>query len=197
MKTVLVINGHEPYAFAAGQFNDGLFDVAVETLSKEFKVLTTVMKEGYQVEEEHEKFRLADVVIFQFPIYWFSTPGLMKKYFDEVYAYGVFFGMGGENPEVESKYGFDNGLMNGKPYMLSATMNAPMDAFNTADGFFDGKSMDESLLYHIHKTHQFCGMKALPSFGAHNVIKGPQFEADAQKWRLHLENEVVRLFTIA
>ncbi|MHA7944897.1 NAD(P)H-dependent oxidoreductase [Formosa sp. 3Alg 14/1] len=33
-----------------------------------------------------------DKIIFQFPLYWFSSPPLLKKWFDEVLIYGWAFG---------------------------------------------------------------------------------------------------------
>lgn len=33
-----------------------------------------------------------DKIVFQFPLYWFSSPPLLKKWFDEVLAYGWAFG---------------------------------------------------------------------------------------------------------
>jgi len=33
-----------------------------------------------------------DKIVFQFPFYWFSSPPLLKKWFDEVLTYGWAFG---------------------------------------------------------------------------------------------------------
>ncbi|GIP22195.1 NAD(P)H-dependent oxidoreductase [Paenibacillus sp. J22TS3] len=38
-----------------------------------------------------------DRIIFQYPLYWYSTPPLLKKWFDEVLTYGYAFGPGGEH----------------------------------------------------------------------------------------------------
>ncbi|MBE1440856.1 NAD(P)H-dependent oxidoreductase [Paenibacillus sp. OAS669] len=38
-----------------------------------------------------------DRIIFQYPLYWYSTPPLLKQWFDEVLAYGWAFGPGGEH----------------------------------------------------------------------------------------------------
>ena len=134
---------------------------------------------------------------FQFPIYWFSAPALFKKYMDEVYAYGVFFGMGSEsnNSDKPQKYGFSNGLMNGKKYMLSITTNAPEEAYGDPDGFFEGKDLEE-FLFNIHKTHQFCGMEPLKSFAANNVIKEPQPEQHIKELEKHLDATIVEPFSV-
>lgn len=188
MKKVLLINGHEPYAFAEGRFNQTMFEEIENQLKKEFEITKTIIKEGYNPEEEQRKFKDADAIIFQFPIYWFSAPALMKKYIDEVYAHGVFFGMGEEG----KKYGYGNGLMNGKKYMFSITANSPEYAYNDSEQFFEGKSLDESL-FHMHKINEFCGMEALKSFGAYNVIKDPQAENDLKRLKEHMGNVIAEL----
>jgi NAD(P)H dehydrogenase (quinone) len=33
-------------------------------------------------------------VIFQFPLWWFSMPAIMKGWIDRVYAYGFAYGVG-------------------------------------------------------------------------------------------------------
>ena len=40
---------------------------------------------------EQEKLRWADAVIFQFPLWWFSMPAIMKGWFDRVWLPGVTF----------------------------------------------------------------------------------------------------------
>jgi glutathione-regulated potassium-efflux system ancillary protein KefG len=40
-------------------------------------------------------------IIFEFPIYWYSAPPLLKKWFDEVLEYGWAYGPGGH--ELEGK----------------------------------------------------------------------------------------------
>ena len=188
MKNVLLINGHEPYDFAKGEFNSTMYAEIEKTLADKVNIEKTIIKEGYSVEEEQAKFKKADLIIFQFPIYWFSMPAMMKKYLDTVYGYGVFFGMG----DAEAKYGYGNGMMQGKKYMLSITSNAPQEAFNNKDQFFEGLSIEQFLM-NIHKVNEFCGMEALPSFAAYNVIKNPQIELDIQRIQEHLKNEVLTL----
>lgn len=188
MKKVLLINGHEPYAFAEGRFNQTMFDEIENQLEGKYEIAKTIIKDGYNAEEEQGKFKDADLVIFQFPIYWFSVPALMKKYIDEVYAHGVFFGMGEEG----KKYGYGNGMMNGKKYMFSITANSPAYAYNDPEQFFEGKSLDESL-FHMHKINEFCGMEALESFGAYNVIKEPQAEQDLIRLKDHMTKIIAQL----
>lgn len=192
MKTVLLINGHEYYEFSKGQYNSELFKVQEEMLSKYFNVIKTVVNDGYNIKEEQEKFKQADFIIFQFPIYFFNVPAALKKYMDTVYAYGVFFEGGSDNPDL---YGFTNGLMTGKKYMLSVTSNAPEQAYGNPKGFFQGKDL-EDFLFSIHKTHQFCGMESIKSFSANNVIKNPQLEKDVKALRKHLDENIIEPYAV-
>ena len=183
MKTVLLILGKETNDFAKGAYNQGLFDTARNLLKESFDVLTTVVDNGYDVAEEIAKFKAADAVIFQYPVYWFMMPSALKRYLDEVYAYGEFFAFN------DGPYG-SGGLMKGKAFMLSTTWNAPADAFDTPDGFFEGRSVDDVLLP-MRKDQAYCGFDELPHFSCHDIIKNPNFDADRDRYVRHLQ----RVFT--
>ncbi len=184
MKNILIINGHQKFPYAEGRLNQTLFENMVEFLSVKYEIKTTVLEKGYIPEEEQDKFKWADVVILQFPIFWYSVPGLFKAYMDKVYAPGVFF-----MPSCE-KYG-KSGLLNGKKYMLSLTMSSCEKAFSSSESFLEGKSIDE-LLVHLHKTHQYCGMEPLDTFALYNVVKSPQILEFLDK----LQNHVKRVFKL-
>ncbi|GGD09257.1 flavodoxin [Pontibacillus chungwhensis BH030062] len=177
MNNILVINGHEPYPIAEGRLNKTLFDEIVTKLSTKYDVKTTVVSEGYDVKEEQEKFKWADTIVVQTPMYWFSLPGGTKTYMDSVYEPGVFFG-GGE------KYG-ESGLMTGRKYMFSTTWNAPKDAFSNHDEFFKGQDLEEAI-DHLHNMQKYVGMEPLKSFGAFDVIKNPDIDTYMTELRQHL-----------
>ncbi|MFP3597281.1 NAD(P)H-dependent oxidoreductase [Chryseobacterium sp. SIMBA_029] len=48
--------------------------------------------EKIDVKKEQELIESYDNIIFQFPFYWFSSPPLLKKWFDEVLLYGWAYG---------------------------------------------------------------------------------------------------------
>lgn len=78
---------------------------------------------GYQSEDiarEQEKLMWADAVIFQFPLWWFSMPAILKGWIDRVYAYGFAYGVGEHN---ETHWGdrYGEGSMKGKRAMLMVT----------------------------------------------------------------------------
>ncbi|MDR6778479.1 MULTISPECIES: NAD(P)H-dependent oxidoreductase [Paenibacillus] len=178
MKNILIINGHQKYDSSEGKLNRTLMDNMVRLLSEENKIKTTSVQNGYTLSEEQEKFLWADVVIYQTPIYWFSVPGLLKTYMDEVYAYGVFF-------TGAHEYG-SGGLLTDKKYMFSTTWNAPEKAFNDPTQFFNGASL-EAALRHLHSAHAFLGMEPLKSFACYDVIKNPNIPKFIADLDIHLQ----------
>lgn len=48
--------------------------------------------EKIDVESEQKRIEQYDKIVFQFPMYWFSSPPLLKKWLDEVLIYGWAFG---------------------------------------------------------------------------------------------------------
>ncbi|WP_046227312.1 NAD(P)H-dependent oxidoreductase [Paenibacillus dauci] len=182
MNNILIINGHEHYVYSQGRLNKTLFDELIANLSGKFNIQTTVVQEGYDVKEEQEKFKWADVIIFQTPIYWFSLPTMFRRYFDKVYEYGVIF-------QGAEKYG-QGGLLQGKKYMFSTTWNAPESEYNNPEGFFKGKDL-EGTLEHLHYTQRFAGMEPLASFGIHDVISNPDIEKFTAQLRSHLNKVFV------
>lgn len=51
--------------------------------------------EEINVEEEQELLKNHDRIIFQFPMYWYSSPPLLKKWFDVVLTKGWAYGRNG------------------------------------------------------------------------------------------------------
>ncbi len=72
------------------------------------------------VAAEQDKLRRADLVIFQFPMWWFSMPAIMKGWFDRVYAYGFAYGVG-EHSETRWGKRYGEGAFKGKRAMLVVT----------------------------------------------------------------------------
>lgn len=72
------------------------------------------------VKAEQANLLWADTVIFQFPLWWFSMPAILKGWFDRVYALGFAYGVGEHNG---SRWGdrYGEGTMVGKRAMLFVT----------------------------------------------------------------------------
>jgi len=174
MKRVLLLNLHQKYEEAKGNLTRDLLTEAKSFfVNQGYEIKETTIDEGYDVAEELEKFQWADLFFVQSPVYWMGLPWLGKKYIDEVFSAGVHtvtYSSDGRSRTDPSKTYGSGGLMNDKRYMLSFTYNCPKSEFDNPQGFFDGLSLDEANVA-LHKTFQFCGVKAYPSFSVHDVYK--------------------------
>lgn len=189
MKNILLLNGGKQFAHSAGQLNSTLHEAALAHLDRAgFDVRQTSIDGGYDVQEEVEKFLWADVVIYQMPGWWMGAPWTVKKYIDEVFTAGhgsLYASDGRTRSDHTQKYG-SGGLIQGKQYMLSLTWNAPQQAFDEADDFFEGKGVD-AVYFPFHKAQQFLGMSGLPTFLATDVMKRPDVPAALAAYQAHLD----------
>lgn len=175
MKHVLLLNLHQKYeGFANGNLTrDLLKEAKTFFLNHGYEVRETTIEEGYDVAEELEKFKWADLFFVQSPVYWMGLPWLGKKYIDDIFSGGantVTYTSDGRSKNDPSKTYGSGGLMGGKHYMLSFTYNCPKSEFNNPQGFFEGMSVDEANIA-LHKTFQFCGATPYPSYAVHDIYK--------------------------
>lgn len=148
-------------------------------------VVVTDLNEPYVVADEVKKILEADVLIFQTPGWWMTTPWQLIKYEDDVFVSPELCGGDGRTrSDPEKKYG-SGGFLTNKRYVLSTTWNAPLEAFTDPHQFFEGKGLD-GLFMPFHKTMQFLGLKAYPSFMVNDVFKHPTIEADFKRWEAYL-----------
>lgn len=82
-------------------------------------------------------------ILFQFPLYWYSTPSLLKEWFDLVLEYGWAYGKGGD-------------ALNGKTAQVITTAGGSADAYSI--GGSNGYTIPE-LLRPIERTAILCGMQ--------------------------------------
>jgi NAD(P)H dehydrogenase (quinone) len=54
------------------------------------------------VKREQENLLWADTVIFQFPMWWYGMPAILKGWFERVYSLGFAYGLGEHN---DTKWG--------------------------------------------------------------------------------------------
>ncbi|MFA8390100.1 NAD(P)H-dependent oxidoreductase [Burkholderia ubonensis] len=72
------------------------------------------------IAREQAKLKWADVVILQFPMWWFSMPAIMKGWVERVYAYGFAYGVG-EHSDTHWGDRYGEGSLAGKRAMLVVT----------------------------------------------------------------------------
>lgn len=103
------------------------------------------------IEAEQNAIRNADKIVFQFPMYWFNAPSILKEWVDKVYSLGFAFDV--------TKEGYQRRELNGKEFMLAVSMGGAQEAY-------DGekvKSVNECLTPYIY-TSKFCGMKVVEPY---------------------------------
>ena len=188
MKKILFLNGGKQFAHSDGRYNATLHDAALAFMDRAgFDVKQTFIDGGYDVVEEVQKFLWADVIVWQMPGWWMGAPWTVKKYIDEVFTQGhgsLYANDGRTRSDSSQKYG-SGGLLNGKQYMISATWNAPQQAFDDPADFFEAKGVD-AVYFPFHKANQFLGMTGLPTFLAVDVMKVPNIDADVKRYEAHL-----------
>jgi NAD(P)H dehydrogenase (quinone) len=114
------------------------------------------------VAREQEKLLRADLLIFQFPFWWFGLPAILKGWVDRVFAAGLTYG-GGRS--------YSNGVFRGKRAMLSLTTSSPPSSYSPR-----GLSGDiDALLFPIqHGMLYYLGFDVLPPFVAYSVARSSQ-----------------------
>lgn len=136
---------------------------------------------------EQEKLRWADTVIFQFPLWWFSMPAIMKGWFDRVYANGFAYGVGEHNDHHwGDRYG--EGTLTGKRAMLVVTTGGWESHY--APRGINGPI--EDLLFPIqHGMLFYPGFSVLPPLVLYRVQKSAQERFDS--WCTALAQRLDRL----
>lgn len=191
MSKVLIINGHQYYPFSEGKLNATLVDIAVSVLTaKGHSTRVVTMSEVIDVEKELENHQWADVVLLQSPVNWMGITWSFKKYMDQVYTAGMggalCVGDGRTEKAPKENYGM-GGSLNSTKYMLSLTFNAPKEAFDNIDEFFNGRSVDD-LLFPMHMNFKFFGMQPIESFACFDVMKNADIKNDLNRFEDHINN---------
>lgn len=185
---ILLLDGGKTFGHSDGRLNHTLHEIAKEELEKlGHSVKETVIDEGYEVEQEVEKFLWMDTVIWQMPAWWMEEPWTVKKYIDDVFTggHGKLYESDGRHRVNPTKNYGKGGLIQGKNYMLSLTWNAPIEAFTDENEFFEGKGVD-AVYFQFHKANQFLGMSPRETFICNDVIKKPEVERFISEYKAHL-----------
>lgn len=114
-----------------------------------------------------------DVIVLQHPLFWYSTPALLKQWEDLVLEHGWAYGSHGT-------------ALYGKK-VLSAITAGGSEAAYQHDGYHQ-TTIDE-LLLPIKKTANLCGMEYLPPFVVYGTLEmsPEQMKEHAANYRRKLE----------
>ena len=117
MSKVLVISGHPD--LSQSHTNQVILSSLDNALSNvEIRRLDTLYP-NYDIDVEAEQNALlsADIVVLQFPFYWYSVPALLKKWIDDVFSYDFAYGTKGDK-------------LQGKSLILSFTVGGPKESYD-------------------------------------------------------------------
>jgi NAD(P)H dehydrogenase (quinone) len=122
------------------------------------------------IAREHKLLSEADLIIFQFPLWWYSMPGLLKGYIDRVFSMGWAYG-GGQ-------------ALAGKRILVSITTGAPDFAWTP-----EKRGTIKDIFKHLFVgTFGLCGMETLEPF----IVYGAKRHSETDK-ETNLENYKKRL----
>jgi NAD(P)H dehydrogenase (quinone) len=109
---------------------------------------------------EQEKLRWADMIIFQFPLWWYSMPAILKGWVDRVFSFHFAYGVGEHSA---TRYGerFGEGTLAGRRALLSVTAGGP-ESHYAARGI--NGPIDDLLFPIQHGILYYPGIEVLPPF---------------------------------
>jgi glutathione-regulated potassium-efflux system ancillary protein KefG len=125
----------------------------------------------FQIDIDREQARLLahDVIVFQHPLYWYSTPAILKEWQDLVLEHGF-------------AYGSDGTALHGK-ILFNALTAGGLEAAYRAEGY--NHFTIRELLYPIEQTAMLCGMTYLPPFalfGSRTAVEEGRLEGHIADW---------------
>jgi NAD(P)H dehydrogenase (quinone) len=123
---------------------------------------------AHDILEEQKKLSECDLLILQFPLWWFSMPAILKGWVDRVMSMGFAYG-GGQ--------WYDTGGMKGRKAMLSITTGGPEFMYSPR-----GRNGDmEQILFPIqHGILYFCGFEVLPP----HIAYAPAHATEEQRMKM-------------
>jgi len=110
------------------------------------------------VESEQEALLNTDTLVFQYPFYWYSVPGILKEWMDRVLTHGFAYGSEGKK-------------LNGKDLIVSTTIGGPEDSYRP--GGFNNYYVDE-FLKPLMQLSNLTGMNFLPPVISYSMIFIPE-----------------------
>ncbi|MGR3208317.1 NAD(P)H-dependent oxidoreductase [Bacillus glycinifermentans] len=117
-------------------------NITVHELYKEYPDEVIDVEKEQRLLEEHDR------IVFQFPLYWYSSPPLLKKWLDHVLLYGWAYGSTGK-------------ALHGKEFMVAVSAGAGEEAYQA--GGSNHYSISE-LLRPFQATSNFIGTTYLPPY---------------------------------
>ncbi|XP_071374470.1 NAD(P)H dehydrogenase [quinone] 1-like [Centroberyx affinis] len=145
--------------------------------AQETKLAWEEGKLSADITEEHRKLTEADLVIFQFPMYWFTVPAIMKGWMDRVLTLGFAY---------TSEKRYSQGIFKDKRAMLSFTTGSQESMFS-ANGI--NGDMNVTLWPLQNGILHYCGFQVLAPqiYWAPSHIPSEARSTMLEAWRTRLQ----------
>lgn len=143
MKKIMIVSGHTmPEASFANKIilerlAELLPEADIDRLAEEYPDWK------FDIEKEQKRLTEADVIVWQFPIFWYGQPSLLHKWQEEVFTHGF-------------AYGSEGTALTGKTLVLSFTTGAPEELY--AEGAPQNYPI-EAFLPALKNVAALCNMK--------------------------------------
>lgn len=143
MKNVLIVSGHTN--LDASVANKTILDTLAARLPEAEIVKLDKLYPDFRINVEAEQQRLvkADIIVLQFPVFWYGAPSLLSRWMEETFQHGFSHGSTGDK-------------LKGKKLVISLTTGAPEEMY-AHDGAM-GHTIDE-FLYCFESACRLCQME--------------------------------------
>lgn len=130
------------------------------------------------IQSEIDKLKWCDVLIFNFPMYWFSVPAILKGWIDRVFVSGFCYG---------GKRFYDQGGLKGKKGLLAFTLGGREYMFGEDKIHGEMQTMLRPLL---RGSMAYVGLSVLPPFIGWHVpyISDEERQSLLKQYREYLTN---------
>jgi NAD(P)H dehydrogenase (quinone) len=130
------------------------------------------------IQSEIDKLKWCDVLIFNFPMYWFSVPAILKGWIDRVFVSGFCYG---------GKRFYDQGGLKGKKGLMAFTLGGREHMFGEDKIHGEMQTMLRPLL---RGSMAYVGLSVLPPFIGWHVpyITDEERQSLLKQYREYLTN---------
>jgi NAD(P)H dehydrogenase (quinone) len=138
------------------------------------------------IRAEQDKLDRADLVVLQFPLWWFGMPAILKGWIDRVFIKGYAYSVPDpDRPGRSLRYG--TGGLAGKRALAVVTVGADPDGYGSRG--VNG-ALEDVLFPLLHGTFFYTGMSPLPPVAIYNAnhLSAQEYQAAAAELRVRLRD---------
>ena len=116
MPNILIISGHTDLETSI--VNKEILELLHSKLPNADIVKLDFLYPGYQIDilKEQERVKKADIILFVFPLFWYSAPAPIHRWLEKTFTHGF-------------AYTSKGGLLKGKTLLVSVTAGCPKEMF--------------------------------------------------------------------